>query len=144
MTKDVVKVSGSVKLIIDRDGKKEIHEYENLVVNTGKALMASRLASNTDAVPSHMAMGGSDLPTTEAMTALGAEVLRSAITSIAATDNVLTIIGTLTATGSVAINEYGIFNASSGGDMLARFVASTIDLSSGHFIDITWSIQFGD
>lgn len=144
-SKEGIKVTGHVELVIHREGQPdELWKYQNLVVDAGKDLIASRMTDNNDNAPSHLACGSSDQVAAESDTALvGTEHVRAAAT-VSHSSNTVTISATLTMTATVSVSEYGIFNAASAGTMLARFVASTISLDNGDSIDVTWTLQFGD
>lgn len=49
-------------------------------------------------------------------------------------------VGTVTATAARAIQEAGLFSASTAGTMLARVTFSTVNLSNGDSIETTWDI----
>lgn len=120
-------------------------EGKNLVVNSGKALIASLLAGEDDPI-SHVAIGSSNTVAAESHTALiGTEHERVSAT-VAAVDNVLSVSGEFGAgvTGDVSVAEFGLFNAASGGVMLARFTINPITLESTSTINMTWTLQFGD
>lgn len=142
-----ISMTGRVKIDITRaDGTLESVEGKNLVVESGKNLMASRLAGASKAAVSHIAVGSSSQIATEMDAALiGTEHERVAGT-VTVTDNTFTITGTFgtAIVSDVTIGEVGLFNASSAGDMLARFTVPTINFAANDTAIISWSIQFGD
>lgn len=72
---------------------------------------------------SHMAIGTGSTAAAASDTALGSQSARTTLTSTTVTDNDVVYVDTFPAgTGTGAITEAGIFNASSGGTMLCRTV----------------------
>lgn len=146
---DKINITGSVKIEVKHDGKVvNLIKGRNLVVNTGKALIASRLRDATDAAVSHMACGDSSQLPAEGDTALvGTEHERVAGT-VTVTNNVISVAATFGAgiTGTVTMAEYALFNAGVAGDMLARFTTSpqSLNNTAGDTFDVTWTLQFGD
>lgn len=120
---------------------------KNLVVDTGKAFIASRISGNTVAPMTHMAIGApsslsAPLPTDIALTT---EIARVAV-GIAGgetTGNTVQFVGTFPAgTGTNSnILEAGIFSASSGGTMLSRTTFSAINKAAGDTIVFIWIIS---
>lgn len=130
----------------DQDGCL-VAEGPNLVVGAGKALMASLLAQESIAFPSHVAIGSNGTQADEGQTALvGTEHQRVEITSQSALQNEWTISATIPASGriaNVAVAEFGIFNAAVGGVMLARFIINGVTLQpTGSFI-LKWTLTVG-
>ena len=74
-------------------------------------------------------------------TALGSESARTALTSSTVTDNEIVYVDTFAAgTGTGAITEAGIFNASSGGTMLCRTVFDVVNKGASDAMTITWTV----
>jgi hypothetical protein len=139
---DQLKITGDVVVeITGPDGQvKDRREIKNLVVNTGKAFIASRMVG-TPAVMSHMAIGASNTPAAGGDAALSAELGRAGLTSSAATDAVVTYTASFPAgTGTGAVVEAGIFNAGSGGTMLCRTVFAVVNKGADDAMSITWQI----
>ncbi len=145
MIKESLKLKGDVTLTLtDKNGKlKDKKEIKNLVVNAGLSFITSRMLGTSKAVMSHMALGSGSSAANASDTALGSQVgSREALDSASETSTgVITFASTFEpgdATG--ALTEAGIFNASSGGDMLCRTVFSTVTKASTDTLAITWSI----
>lgn len=140
---DQIKVSGKLNITLhDQDGNvKHSIQTENLVVAVGKSFIASRMIGVSDAVMSHMAIGtGSTTPTTGNI-ALVTEVGRVALTSSTRIANQVTYSAFFPAgTGTGAVEEAGILNASSGGTMLCRTVFDTINKDVLDTLTINWTI----
>lgn len=147
MINDNVSAKGYVSfdLYDEHNNLKETNSF-NLVVNTGLAFITERMVGNTPAVMSHMALGTNSAVAAAANTALGTEVGRIAlssatcVTTTATNDSVqfAASFGPGTATG--AITEAGVFNASSGGTMIARTVFPVINKGALDTLAITWKI----
>jgi hypothetical protein len=76
--------------------------------------------------------------------ALGAEVGARVIGSQeeGATANIYKSVGTITYTGSYAITEHGLFNASSAGTLMDRTKFAAVPVINGDSIQFTFTIQF--
>jgi hypothetical protein len=141
--KDQPKATGRLLIeIFGEDGSlKEAVEIKNLVVDTGKGYIASRMKDATATVMSHMAVGTDNTAAAAGQTALIAEVARVALASTTVVSNVVTYIATFAAgTGTGALTEAGIFNASTAGTMLCRTVFSVINKGALDSMTITWTV----
>ena len=143
MFTELVNVKGNLEVILlDENGnQKDYRKVENLVVAVGKQVIAARLLGNTLAVMSHMAVGSDSTAAATGQTALGAELGRVVFDSTARTANVNTYIATFPAgTGTGALTEAAILNASSTGNMLCRTTFSVVNKASGDTVVITWNV----
>ena len=137
-----LKVTGQVKVqLFDKDGKlKDTQDIKILVVSTGKTFIAGRMVG-TPTVMSHMAVGASSTAAAAGDTALGSELGRVVLTSSTSASNVVTYVATFPAgTGTGAVVEAGIFNASSSGTMLCRTVFAVVNKGADDAMTITWQI----
>ena len=137
-----LKVTGQVKVqLFDKDGVlKEEQDIKNLVVSVGKTFIASRMVSAPTAM-GYMAVGAGTVAATTSDTALGSELGRVSLTSSTSSSNVVTYVATFPAgTGTGAVTEAGIFDASSGGNMLCRTVFAVVNKGSLDAMTITWQI----
>lgn len=144
MFNDTLTMKGRLDIVlIGPDGsEKDRRTLDNLVVTTGKNYVASRMAGTSSAVMSHMAIGTSATAAAAGDTALGTEAARTALTSSTVNSNEVVYVDTFAAgTGTGAITEAGVFNASSGGTMLCRTVFSAVNKSANDGLTITWSVQ---
>lgn len=143
MINDLIKVRGELKLTLSSpqgNVKQEII-VPNLVVTAGKNLIASRLKDTTDAAMTHMAIGTGSTAAAAGDTALGSEAGRVALTSTTVTDNAVAYVGSFGAgTGTGAITEAGLLNASSSGTLLCRTVFSVINKGANDTLGITWTV----
>ena len=143
MIQDSIKVTGELKITVTNPNGNVTQEtiIPNLVVTAGKNLIASRLKDTTDAALSHMAIGTGSTAAAAGDTTLGAEAGRVALTSTTVTANAVAYVATFGAgTGTGAITEAGLFNASSSGDMLCRTVFSVINKGAADTLGITWTV----
>ena len=148
MLDDSLKTKGVVQVqLLDADGNvKESREIPNLVVNTGLAYIASRMKDATTTAMSHMAVGSGSTAAAAADTALGTQLARVALDSTTlvtttATNDAVQYVATFAAgTGTGAVTEAGIFNASSAGVMLCRTVFAVINKGALDTLVITWKV----
>lgn len=143
MINDLIKVRGELKLTLSSpqgNVKQEII-VPNLVVTAGKNLIASRLKDTTDAAMTHMAIGTGSTAAAAGNTALGSEAGRVALTSTTVTNNAVAYVASFGAgTGTGAITEAGLLNASSSGTLLCRTVFSVINKGANDTLGITWTV----
>ena len=137
MINDDLKLTGAVSIALNGE---VVQEIPNLVVTAGKEWVADRMAdSNT--VMTHMAVGTSSTAAAAGQTALVSESARGALTSTTVTNNEIAYVETFAAgTATAALTEAGIFDASSGGDMLCRTVFSVVNKGANDSMTITWTI----
>ena len=143
MFTESINVKGNLEVVLlDENGvRKDYRKINNLVVAVGKEVIAARLLGNTLAVMSHMAVGTSSTSAATSQTALGGELGRVVLDSATRSANTITFVSTFPAgTGTGALAEAGILNASSTGNMLCRTTFSTVTKASGDTIVITWNI----
>jgi|TARA_B110000967_G_C18651915_1_gene443790 hypothetical protein len=118
-----------------------VQEVPNLVVTDGKEYVASRMKDTTKAAMSHMAIGTVSTAAAASDSALGGQANREALTSATVTGTTITYIATFGAgSGTGAITEAGLFNASSAGDMLCRTVFAVINKGQNDAMTISWSV----
>jgi len=144
MINDSIKVTGELKLTLTRPDGNVKHEViiPNLVVTTGKSYIASRMKDASATAMTHMAVGTGSTAAAAGNTALGSEAGRVALTSTTVTNNDVAYVATFPAgTGTGALTEAGIFNASSSGTLLCRTVFSVINKASADTLGITWTVS---
>lgn len=148
MFNDSIKMKGKLNIVLTGpDGKvKEQHEVDNLVVTVGKNFIASSMAkttTNSPAAMTHMEVGTGTTAAAVGDTALQTPVASSRVTltSTTVTTNNVAYVATFPAgTGTGALTEAGIFNASSSGTMLCRTVFSVINKGAADTLGITWTV----
>ena len=130
---------------------KDIREYRNIVVNTGKACTASRInGDGTEALFNYVAIGTGVTAEGATQTALVTEISTgggqraiatlSRVTTTVTNDTARWVI-TYNFSSSFAVTESGIFNAASSGCMLARKLFSVVNVANGDSLQITWRVQ---
>lgn len=138
MIKDDFKLKGKLAIALNGD---VVQEVDNLVVTAGKGYVASRMKDATATAMSHMAIGSGSTAAAASDTALGNQLGRVSLTSTSVSSAVVTYVATFAAgTGTGAVTEAGLFNASSGGTMLCRTVFSVVNKGSADSMTITWTV----
>lgn len=145
MVNDSIKITGDVKIdIIGADGAvKDSREIKNLVVTTGKTFIASRMVGVASTVMGWMELGTGTTAAAVGDTALQTAISgsRVALTSGTSATNVVTYVASFPAgTGTGAVTEAGVFNASTAGTMLCRTVFSVVNKGAADAMSITWTI----
>ncbi len=142
MIQETVKATGALQIkLYGPDGKlKQEQNVKNLVVTSGKGYIAGRMVGTPTAM-SHMAIGSGTVDPAVGDTTLGTELGRVSLTSSAAVGAVVTYIASFGAgTGTGAVTEAGIFNASSGGTMLCRTEFAVVNKGADDSLSITWTV----
>jgi chloramphenicol 3-O-phosphotransferase len=143
MLNDSIKVTGELRITVtNSEGniKQEV-VIPNLVVTTGKDYIASRMKDTTATAMSHMAIGSGTTAAAVGDTTLETELGRVALTSTTVTNNAVAYVATFPAgTGTGAVTEAGILNASSSGTLLCRTVFSVINKGAADTLGITWTV----
>jgi hypothetical protein len=143
MFTESINVKGNLEVILlDENGnQKDYRKVNNLVVAVGKDTIASRMVGNTTAIMSHMAVGTSNTAATTSQTTLGTEVGRVVLDSTTRSSNTITYVATFGAgTGTGALTEAGILNASSSGNLLCRTVFGVVTKAAADTVVITWNV----
>ena len=144
MLKEIPKASGTLDIVLrDKDGKvKDQRTVKNLVVDTGLAYIADRMADAAESAMSHMAVGTGSTAAAAGDTTLGTEAGRVALTSTTQTNEDVVYVATFSAgTGTGALTEAGILNAASGGTLLCRTVFSAVNKGASDSLQITWTVS---
>jgi hypothetical protein len=141
---EILKAKGDVSIVLNReDGSTENIDIKNLVVNTGLAYIVSRMKDTSATAMSHMELGTGTTAAAGADTALGTAISgsRVSLTSTTPSSNTITYVASFPAgTGTGAVTEAGIFNASSAGTLLCRTVFPVVNKQSGDSMTVTWTI----
>jgi len=139
MFNEDLKMTGA--LTVEKNGE-IVHRIRNLVVTSGRNLVASRLAGSGSVI-THMGVGTGTTAAAAAQTALTSELDRNGLTVSGGTASANTVEYASTwnaGDGTGALTEAGMFTASSGGTMLARTVFSVVNKGINDSITITWTI----
>jgi len=138
MISDDLKLTGNLTIAVNDE---IVQETKNLVVTAGKNFVASRMKDTTKAAMTHMAVGTGTTAAAAGNTTLVSETDRNALTSTTVTNNEIAYVATWAAgDATAALTEAGIFNASSGGDMLCRTVFSVVNKGASDSMTITWTV----
>ena len=120
-----------------------------LLVNTGKAVVTNRVKNGATGAtePNYVAWGTGSGTTALTDTTLFTETgTRTAGTSTqqttSTTNDTYQVVGTMTAGGTLAITNAGLFDASTSGNLFVKGDFTTINLSSGDSIQFTFKTQF--
>ncbi len=150
---DTLKLKGTYNFqILDVNGKvRDEFSVDNLVVNAGLAQLAL-LAGDAAANPfTYIAVGTSTTAVSAGQTALAAETTTNGLSRASATvsrttttetNDTLSLTKTFTATGTVAVEEVGVFNAASSGTMLSRALTTTKTVVNGETLAVTYTLAF--
>ncbi len=155
MNKDNISQKGQIRLQCHRaDGslKFDTGFIRNTITNAGKAAMAG-LTGNTGAVTAftYLAVGTSNTAPAASQTALGAETTTLGLARASATvsrvtttqtNDTLQLTKAWTVSGTVTIEEIGIFNASSSGIMLGRALTTSKVLANTDVLTATYQVIF--
>ena len=138
---DDLEITGALQIFLNNE---IVHQCDNLVVTAGKNWVAGRFKDGS--IPdemSHMAIGSADTAAAAGNTALATELNRIVLTTDGGTVSTNTVQYDATWSDSspaYAIKEAGIFNAASGGIMLARTVFAIINKGTDDTVSISWTI----
>lgn len=123
----------------------------NLITNAGRALISGMInGSGAPAAATYVAVGTGVTAANAADTTLQTETAASGLSRAAGTVSLVTttitndtaqVLKLFTVTGTVAVTEAGLLNASSSGTLLCRQVFSAINVINGDTLQITWKVQ---
>jgi len=142
--KEKPKATGTLEIVLrDQNGNvKDQRKVNNLVVDTGLAYIADRMADAAESAMSHMAVGTGSTAAASGDTTLETEAGRVALTSTTQTNEDVVYVATFSAgTATGALTEAGILNAASGGTLLCRTVFSTVNKGASDSLQITWTVS---
>lgn len=147
-----LKVHGSFELL-HRNAAGEILDQrtiKNLVVDVGKAGIAGLINGVVTNFYDYMAIGTGTTAAAAGDTALGTEISTSGgaralatLSRVTTTDtnDTAQFVLTYSFTGSFAVTEAGLFDASAAGNLLCRQVFSAVNVANGDSLQITWKVQ---
>ena len=138
---DDLQLTGALQISLNNE---IVHQCDNLVGTAGKNWVAGRFKDGS--IPdemSHMAIGSADTAPAAGNTALATELNRIALTTDGGTVSTNTVqydASWTSAAAAYAIKEAGIFNAATGGTMLARTTFAVINKGTDDTVSISWTI----
>lgn len=142
-----LKIIGIIEITV-KDGKGRV-KYRiirrNLITDAGIQYIVQALAAQvTLAAFKYIAIGTGTTSPSGSDTALESEVARQegtiTIESTNISNDTLRVDASFTFEASYSISESGLFNAASGGTMLARQTFDPISVEPGFTLDVTWRI----
>lgn len=142
---EALQIYGKLSIVkTDKDGNTTTTEVPNLVVSTGKTVIAARLAGNTAAVMATMGIGVGTTPASASDTALGSQVWLNNLATAGGTPSANTVVYSATFNPSQpgtsqAITEAAVFNSSN--VMLCRTVFPVINKQTTDTITISWTVS---
>lgn len=129
----------------------DAREVKNLVVDAGKAGLASRInGAGGEAAFTYVAIGTGTTAATATDTQLGTEITTGGGGRAAATCTRVTTTKandtaqmqlTYNFTTNFAVSESGILNAASVGTLLCRQTFSTVNVANADSLQVTWKVQ---
>lgn len=140
---DTFTPTGELEIVLrDSQGNiKQTIKAKNLVVSAGKTYLASRAVGTSSNIMSHMAIGTGTGTPVGGDTTLGTEAGRVVLASASNSANAITYTATFPAgTGTGAITEAAVLNASSAGTMLCRTTFPVVNKAAGDSIAVTWVV----
>ena len=149
------KLHGFFRGVHIRDGKviDDSGWFPNIITNAGLAQMAL-LGGDASATPfTYLATGTSNTAVSASQTALGAEISTVGLSRIGATvsrvtttvtNDTLQLYYEFSVTGTISVEEVGVFNAASTGTMLARALTGTKSFVNGDKYQVTYKVSFAD
>lgn len=143
MLTETPKFKGRVTIeLFGPDGElKDKREINNMVVTAGLSWIAARCNATPPNLMSHMAVGTDNTAASAGQTALLTEVGRVALTSTTTTTVTNSYVASFPAgTGTGALVEAGIFNATPAGTMLCRTVFPVVNKGANDGMTITWDV----
>jgi hypothetical protein len=146
---DELKIIGEVCVsVFGPDGNlKEKREIHNLVVQGGKNFIAAKLLETEATKIQYVGMGlGSTAPTLADVQLQSEVATRAVIESASRTDNLVTFNGYFLPNNpnyTVNVTEVGLFNASSGGIMIARTTFPAVQKEALDVLAVQWKIRIG-
>ena len=130
--------------LVNQRGEVLKREQGSNVITTGAGIIiASALAGDGNNEITHAAIGtDATTPAYSQLTLQGTELARVAITSKVASSENLTVKALFPAgTGTGTIEEAGLFDASSLGNMFCRWLTTTFVKSATDAFSITWTVE---
>jgi len=143
MFNEGLKLTGNVKFEMNGE---LVREVPNLVTTAGKGFVAASMlktTSNSPAAMTHMELGTGTTNPAAGDTTLETIVSssRTAVATPSVSGAVVTYVCTFAAgTGTGALTEAGILNASSGGTLLCRTEFAVINKGANDAMTVTWTI----
>ena len=146
MVKDRVRIRGRVRVTVrDTEGKliEQRPWSSNLVTDAGEALFAALMGGESVNPCAYCGVGGGSTPAQETDTALGSELGRIEFTNTSRTGGAVTF-STFWSIADAPGTwwEIGLFNAPTGGTLIARYVLdSSVSKSASNTVTVDYELQ---
>jgi len=140
MLNDKLSLTGALTVSLNGE---VVRDIRNLVVTSGKELVAANLQGGTVTPLTHMGVGTGTAAAVAADAALGSELDRNALATSGGTVTNAVVSYSCTwspGDGTGALTEAGLFSASSGGTMLARTVFPVVNKGADDTVTIVWDV----
>jgi len=145
-TNDSVQVTGTINMkLIGRDGTvKDERHLKNMVVATGKKLMAERFVGTSTRNITHIALGTGSAATTSATTSLGSPIAGASVPAVLTTPQSGSVFiysaNFAAGVGTGALTEVGEFNIDGAvSTLFARTVFPVVNKAADDILFITWA-----
>lgn len=145
---DMITLIGRVKVeVYGNDGVlKDSRDIENIITTVGRAMIADQLLASTAGgatKPTHMGVGTSGTAAAVGDTTITGET-RVALTSKTRATNVVTFVGDWAAGSATGtLQEAGLWDASSGGNLVGRVTFTSIAKGASDTLKVTWTWTIG-
>jgi len=140
MLNDKLSLTGALTVSLNGE---VVRDIRNLVVTSGKELVAANLQGGTVTPLTHMGVGTGSVAAAAGNTALGSELDRNALSTSGGTVSAAVVTYECTwlpGDGTGALTEAGLFSASTGGTMLARTVFPVVNKGADDTVTIAWDV----
>jgi len=140
MLNDKLSLTGALTVSLNGE---VVRDIRNLVVTSGKELVAANLQGGTVTPLTHMGVGSGTLAAAAADVGLGTQIDRNALSTSGGTVSgaVVTYECTwLPGDGTGALTEAGLFSAAVAGTMLARTVFPVVNKGADDTVTIVWDV----
>ena len=148
--RDALGLKGHVLIEVkDAEGKlKDVREFDNLVMDAGEDELAQLLVGVAATAFTYIAIGTDSTAAADSQAALGGEIStnggsRAQDASPSTSGNVSTVSVTYSFTDALAIQEAGLFNDPTAGDMFSRQTFAVVNVGNGDSMTVTWNITVG-
>lgn len=146
--KDKLKLKGSYNVKHYRDGELiDEQDVDNLVVNDGLAALSGLFLNDVSETEfDFVAIGSGSTAPSASDSSLVTEIDRQAATGTQETDSVTNdqaqLQSTFSFSGAQTIEEVGVFNDAITGTMFSRSTISTVNVTNGDSLQVTYQITF--
>jgi hypothetical protein len=149
---ETIRLRGSLRIALLDPNNEVVRliDIPNTVVNNGRAFVLKQLNSvnhDTTLNISHLAIGSSTTAPATSQTALGGEVTRKSITSIATAEltanppNYSMVVSFATNEGNTTLAEVALLNSVTAGTMFSRATFASFVKATSNALSITYTVS---